>query len=260
LWLACCYNEDCLQVRGQARQLRDRVFCDILNGQQPDPVRPGRARSPRPMRVLPAGPVLLPLHRLDPAHPALVYLRQRGFDPIQLSRERYLAYCQECDPLFEMAKHRIIIPILMNQQLVGWQARFVGEPPDKTVPKYYSLPGMHKSELLCDYDCARSSPYVIVCQGATDVWSVGLDAVALLGKKASGAQVRLLRSTWGQGGVIILLDGDAQDEALELHDALGPVRKVIVPLPKNTDPGSLPTAPLRAHIAAESRRVGIEIR
>jgi DNA primase len=120
---------------------------------------------------------------------------------------------------------------------------------------------MHKSELLCDYDCARSSPYVIVCEGATDVWSVGLDAVALLGKKASGAQVRLLRSTWGRGGVIILLDGDAQDEALELYDALGPdVRKVIVTLPENTDPGSLQTAALRAHIAAEARQAGIEIR
>jgi DNA primase len=201
-----------------------------------------------------------PLHVLEAGHPANVYLRQRGFDPEYLGWELQIGYCDIAFPEFQLASNRIIIPLLIYGALAGWQARYIGEPPNKEIPKYFSAPGMHTRELLYNFDRARTRPHVIVCEGVTDVWSVGLDAVALLGKKASGVQVRLLQRTWGQGGVIILLDGDAQDEALELHDALGPVRKVIVPLPKNTDPGSLPTAPLREYIAVAAGRKGIAIR
>src|SRR5205085_9645610 len=53
LFLAICFNEDCLKRSGRALHLPARVFDDFVRGGRPDPVLPGRppdpaARTPEP--------------------------------------------------------------------------------------------------------------------------------------------------------------------------------------------------------------------
>jgi hypothetical protein len=201
------------------------------------------------------------LHHLQPGHHATEYLRGRGYDPIWLGRNLRVGFCPHAYPEFPMAEGRIIISVYHGGAYAGWQARYVGEPPDKRVPKYYTLPGMKVSQLLYNYDAARQFPFGVVTEGPTDVWSFGPEAVALFGNKVSPAQAGPIASAWGQGTVIILLDGDARGPARAAHDALaGRVRQtVVVELPADRDPGDLPRQELRQLVFAAALRQGADL-
>ncbi len=56
---------------------------------------------------------------------------------------------------------------------VGWQARYVGEPRYRDMPKYYTCPGMPKSQLLYNFDSTMTKPFVVLVEGITDVWRIG---------------------------------------------------------------------------------------
>jgi hypothetical protein len=264
LFLAHCFNEDCLSYQGRARQLYEIVFSDILNGRASrveDRLNRGHKRSRLPDQVKPPGEYIYPLHGLQPDHPAVEYVRGRGYDPVRLGRDLSVGYCLDTYPEFHAAADRLIIPVYLHGKMVGWQARYLGEPPDARVPKYYTMPGMRKSQLLYNFDAASRSPFVVVCEGVTDVWAFGPEAVALFGKNISGPQTELICATWGQGAVVILLDGDAADEALEVHDALGDRvrRKVIVPLPADKDPGDFVGERLRELVFAAALSQGVDL-
>src|SRR5262249_25633230 len=190
LWLACCYNENCLQSPGLALKLRDLVFDDFIRGRDADPILPGQRFSSPLRQVRPAG-LVYPLSSLQPDHEAVVYLRERGFDTDWLSRELQVGFCVEASPEFPMAGGRIVIPVTFQGRQVGWQARRLGDAADSGGPKYVTMPGMHKAEVLYNYDAARTSPFVVVCEGVSDVWSFGPEAVALFGKHISGQQLKL---------------------------------------------------------------------
>jgi hypothetical protein len=262
LFLATCYNENCLARPGRAWELRDAVFSGFARGHDPDPVRPGRrlAGPLRPGQYRPAGPDLVPLHDLGSGHPANSFLLQRGFDPVALSRQYGVRYCRQPYPEFATALHRIVIPIVFRGREVGWQGRHVGPPPVR-VPKYVSMPGMRINEVLYNHDLARTYPYVVLCEGCADVWRVGPPAVALLGKTLSVYQRQLLALAWGAGAVVVLLDGDAPEEARRAYDALaGRVRqRVLVRLPPGTDPGGLDHGDLWRLIDEAARGQGVDL-
>jgi hypothetical protein len=262
LWLCCCYNENCLITFERRRALFNMVYDDIANGRRlaPDPVLKGTSSTRCAREFKRAGECLYPLDALPPEHPTKAYLRARGYDPDLLGRHLHVSHCSAASPEFPLANDRIIIPITFKGALAGWQARYVGEPP-KGTPKYYTMPGMKKSEVLYNYDVAKAYPYVVVCEGPTDVWRVGPAAVALLGKSLSEAQRHLLAAGWGQGTAVVLLDGDAQAEARRVHDALGGfVRdRVLVELPGDKDPGDFAHADLWRLIDEAARRQGVTL-
>jgi hypothetical protein len=262
LWLAHCFNEDCLARPGRARQLRNVLFDDFVRGRAPDPVRRGRRPAVMPLRgVKPPGPYIYCLHHLEAGHPANVYLRGRGYDTGWLGRNLRVGFCPHAYPEFRTAEGRIIISVFQGGAYAGWQARYVGDPPGRAVPKYYTMAGMKISQLLYNLDSARQSPFGVVCEGPLDVWSFGPEAVALFGNKLSAAQAGLIGSAWGQGTVIILLDGDARGPAQAAHDALaGLVRQtVVVELPADRDPGDFPRQELRQLVFAAALRQGADL-
>jgi hypothetical protein len=261
LWLAICYNANCLALPGRAKHLYDWVFDDCARGLYPDPVLPGVRAPAGPGRFQPPGEVML-LEQVPPDHPACQYVQSRGFDPARLSTEYRVGLCVNAAPgLTDLVFGRLIVPVFFRGKAVGWQARLVGESSARTVPKYYTMPGFRKSEYLYNFDVASRYPFVVVCEGVTGVWSFGPEAVALLGKQASTAQVRLLQSTWKSGAVIVLLDGDAEDEAQKLFDALanGVRAKVLVRLPNGQDPGDWPEAELRRMVVEVARTQGVDL-
>jgi DNA primase len=262
LWLCHCYNEDCLSTYQRQKALYDMVYDDIGNGRRlpPDPILKGTRPSRALSGVRPAAEVVYALHMLPPDHPANVYLRSRGYDPAQLSSKLRVGYCYTAYYDFRIASDRIIIPIYFADHFVGWQARSVGEPAGGA-PKYYSMPGMRKNEILYNYDEARKYSFVVICEGPTDVWRVGPPAVALLGKTMSTAQRHLIAAGWGKGAAVVLLDGDARADARRIHDALGDLvrDRVLVELPEDKDPGDFAAEDLWRLIYETARQKGVTL-
>jgi hypothetical protein len=262
LWLAICYNENCLNTYERLRALYNMVCDDITNGRRltNDLVLKGTRPSRLAREMKPAGECIYPLHSLPSDHRAKAYLRSRGYDPDRLGRQLHVGYCGVAYSDFPLADDRIIIPITFGGIWVGWQARYIGEPPRGT-PKYASMTGMKKREVLYNYDIAKAYPYVVICEGPTDVWRVGPAAVALLGKNLSTAQRHLIGTGWGGGAAVVLLDGDAQAEARRVHDALGGLvrDRVLVQLPEGKDPGDFAQEDLWRLIYEAARQQGVDL-
>jgi DNA primase len=120
---------------------------------------------------------------------------------------------------------RLVIPIYTLEspavtRLAGWQARYVGNCPD-SVPKYLSCKGMKKSQLLYGLpEAVGFQDAVVVVEGPTDVWRLGAGAVAIFGKDMSLHQQELLDRFLPNRPVVVFLDRDAQDKAVELQRTL----------------------------------------
>ncbi|HEX5273056.1 MAG TPA: hypothetical protein VFW33_21310 [Gemmataceae bacterium] len=144
---------------------------------------------------------------------------------------------------------RVYIPIHQDGVLVGWQGRLVEhpDPPPGDDPRYFTMAGLRKSQLLYNQDTARRPPLVVVCEGCADVWGVGPAGVALLGKTPSLEQLRLLATLWRGRPAVVLLDPDAEADARDLAERLRPLfpgRLVLALLPEGLDPGACPRRPL----------------
>jgi hypothetical protein len=241
MWLANCFNDYCplagnMDLRFKLyRMIYDDVIGNDFSGA--DVVRPGKKHTGEPEAVQPPGR-LLSLSSLPADHRALAYIRERGHDPALLQARYKVSYCTEADRMYPMATGRIIIPVVMRGKTVGWQARYVGNPPNKLVPKYYTMPHMPKGSILYNFDLAKEQPYVVVTEGVFDAWRYGPEAVCLFGCKPSSVQVQLLYGTWKDKTIYCLLDGTAVNENQALKDVLSRAhpRVVRVDLPADKDP------------------------
>jgi hypothetical protein len=263
LWLCCCYNEGCLEDYAHQRDLYNKVFDDISNCRRRfyDPVLRGE-RPSAPREGQPPGPFVQLLHQLEGDHTAVLYLRWRGYDTDRLGRQLRVGFCPISYPEFRTAQGRVIIPVYYNGLYCGWQARYPyeGDPPDGS-PKYYTIKGIKKTLLLYNYDVAKAYPFVVICEGCCDVWRVGPAAVGLFGKTLSATQEHLLTATWGAGAAVVLLDGDAADEARHIYDRLsGRVRhRVLARLPDGKDPADLDHDGLWRLIDESARQQGVDL-
>lgn len=192
---------------------------------------------------------LTSLDRVSDDNPAAVYLKARGFDFRDLGRTFGLAYCgagcKFAHGVFDTT-NTVMIPVVMNGRHVGWQARLLYDP-DKLddsrcammglawdarkgkylkPPKYFTMPGMNKGDVLWNFDNARQSDTVVVTEGVFDAAKVGRCAVATFGKCVSDMQVGLLQQYWRH--VVVLLDPDAATEAARLKRRFGPTADVVV--------------------------------
>ena len=257
LYLAHCFNEECLQQSGRSWELYRMVYTPFTHELGEDLLVP--AHRPAPARIVKWPGRQVGIGDLWGNHPCRLYLDDRGFDVALLASKLHVNYCLEASADYGLAQSRIIIPVCMGGQLKGWQARYVGEPDDKNVPKYFNMPGMKKSELLYNYDTARQYPFVLLCEGVTDVWKAGPASVAMFGKTLSAMQKALIGTAWANGTAVVLLDGDASTEAQEIYRELeGVVRqRVLVSLPEGSDPGGLPAQVLAEQVANAARKQGI---
>lgn len=204
----------------------------------------------------------VPLTAVDCNNPAAVYLQSRGFDARRLGQAFGIQYCgtgrKFAHGVFNTT-NTIMIPVVMNGKTVGWQSRLLYDPDKLTdqqcsmmgilwddekkkyrrPPKYFTMPGLDKREILWNFDNARNSDVVVVTEGVFDAARVGLCGVATFGKSVSDKQVDLLQQYWKC--VILLLDPDAAKEASRLRMKFGPtVSVVLVTLKGYKDAGEAP--------------------
>jgi len=259
--LALCFNENCLADPGNREKLFHMIMGHINRNQRKqiklnETYEPASISNP----VKPELPSnVIPLLDLPVDHAARIYVRERGYDEELLSNTYAIGYCEHAIKQHSLASHRLIIPIYdVDYNLQGYQARAIFERNFKIagIPKYFTMYGMRKSEMLYGmwfYD-PDDDPFVIVTEGPFDAISTGRRAVAIFGKKPSITQKNLICQYWKR--VVILLDPDAQKEALEFRDDLIKMGLEAwnVKLPNGYDAGSLPTHVIESTIDAQTNR------
>lgn len=254
LFLATCYNEGCLAESDNWRRFNDALF-GFRNANVRDiPAfvtdyshvgfsdTAAETRAVLPGEVIPMTQLL----QISPRHPAVLYMcGQRRYTRTKLDRYE-VGFCTQAAAEYRPAQGRIIFPLRMDGELVGWQARIVGDDVPCGVPKYYGMPRMKKRRILANYDYAKREPFPVIVEGVTDQHVVGAAGVAILGKTLSSFQRDLLASTWPQGSVVILLDGEAVRERQVMAEQLQAVglTPVVVALPEGYDCGDYETTTL----------------
>jgi len=139
------------------------------------------------------------------------YLERRGADDQHVARHD-IGLCMR-----GVYRKRLIFPVWQNRELVYWTNRYCGQHDQKSLNPPNDAGHYTKDECLLGFDLARKAPVVVVVEGAFDMMafdSIGIPAVALLGKRVSNAQVQLMRQLVDEGTteIVIATDVDA-DEA-----------------------------------------------
>lgn len=223
---------------------------------------------------------LVPLTSLADDHHAVCYLKRRGLDIRQLDAWYGMRYCTDgrvyAGGLFNCT-NTIVIPVYMDGKLKGWQSRLLYDP-DKVPeadyaamgfvqdddgdwlkpPKYFTMPGMDKGAILWNYDWAKRSEIVTVCEGVFDAIAVGRCAVATFGKGVSDVQMGLLtQPNWKL--VLGMLDPDAKTENAAMCHFIGGKnggRAVAVNLEGYKDAGEAPQMEIWRQIDATIQKHG----
>lgn len=264
--MAICYNDtECMSEVALRQDLWSKINRYKIRGNLVKAKVASQMDSGAMQKAPPPG-ITFPIHELPKDHPAVVYLTERGHNVEHLGRVLKVAYCAESDPRFTVATNRIVIPIHMHGELVGWQCRYIGDLDDwRGIAKYYGMPKMPKRRILYNYDVARNYNFVVIHEGATDVWNTGPASVAILGSAMANLQRDLIISTWREGAVVVMLDGGYVKEGEAIYNALhGSIRQgvVLVELPEGHDPGDTPHAEVWRIIrqSAEEQKVELQWR
>jgi hypothetical protein len=269
-----CFNEDCYSDHFARESLYTRLrYCRSA------PRAFGTAAAARqvsglsvdsvPLQALPTG--FIRLGKLPENHPAREYLTSRYFDVEEIDRVYGVGFCENSE--YSYARDRIIIPAYLDNKLVGWQARHIGEldwKADGAPPKYFTCPGMKRGSVVYNIDRAKHYRTVVIVEGPTDAWNVGPMAVAIWGSTVTSQQkVRLARDC-GKANAVLLLDPEIMNPTtasyakIKMRNLLGLERVfagglALVALPYGTDPGSLDRTWLRQYITEQAAEGGVTV-
>ena len=244
-WASHCFVNDCLSDYGNSSELKRRVYLTRNTRSRCDefPIEVGIIQEPIKGPVQDPGQCVL-LEELDSTHPACCYVRNRGFNPAELSKNYRVSFCDTALPGFRGAAGRLIVPIIMDGEQLSWQGRYFPDVDWKAtgIPKYYNCPGVSKRLLVYGLDEAKaipSRPFCIIVEGVTDVWALGPGAVCILGKSMSEHQFDKIKRA-GFKNILVMLDADAKDDASDLISKFRSFASVVnVEIPENTDPASM---------------------
>ena len=145
-----------------------------------------------------------------------LYLEKRGFDPEMLEREYGLL---GTGPVGQY-RHRIILPIVFDGQVVSYQGRDI---TDRSELKYMACPMsgeiVNHKNILYNMDQVPGNAVVVV-EGVTDAWRLGAGAVATFGTSYKASQVKLLNDTFEEFFILFDAEPEAQRRARELGHQL----------------------------------------
>jgi hypothetical protein len=250
-YLVHCFNEDC-----NVTNLEDELK-PYIGGKTHS--LPSLGFEPIPeMKEITLPEKCVPLNTLPKTHPAIKYITERRFTADYLYNDWGVQYCGD-HPSY-LVSHRLVIPFYWDGKLIGWQARTL--VPNVT-PKYYTMPGLPKSQMLFNGDRAKKFKMGVIVEGVFDAFRVGHRAVALLGTSISSIQRQLIHSYWNSGCVCLMLDSDAVDKMQKATNLFSPtafksgIFSVI--LPDGKDPADMTRKELEEAIAKHAAACRIPI-
>jgi len=278
LWLAQCYNEACLNNYETQKALYDQVYAFTSIGRAGlEPAKAVPVASKKKLfSVKPPGAMwrVDDMKRRSPQHPAIDYLESRLFDPAYLGKAFGVAFCP--DSSMPLASNRIIAPVYIKNSLVSWQARWIVDPQDKRIPKWWTCPGTAVGHMFYNFDHAIRHKTKVIVEGPPDVWGFGRQAMGVFGKKIGGTQRDLLLSGCDKDDTVVIMLDPTQDavalrkgEPHHIETAFNVLnetklrgRIVKVYLPEPFDPGELDREYMRAVIeqAAEEQKVRVSFK
>lgn len=145
------------------------------------------------------------------------YLEKRNFSVSYESKYHLLRA-----EVYSRYKYRLIIPVIMNSQVVGFTGRDI---TGRSELRYLTCKDEEairpKSEWLYNIDSVRNSAMIV--EGCMDAWRLGDGAVALMGTGFSQSQVSsLARKKLKNIFIIFDAEENAQKRALSLSRQLSP--------------------------------------
>jgi hypothetical protein len=190
------------------------------------------------------------LDRLEPTHPAVMYMQERGFDPVKLAKVWGCSYAADPNRKLTNAYRRIIIPLIYDGIVVGYQARAIPGHTRKQTPKYWTASGCKKSYFLGGYDYAIRGEALVLVEGPTKKWRIGPPAVDILGSSLSSHQVDRIMEGWGKksGPIVFVSDPGFEetwlDNARKLVPCIDDVTRIVNVNPP-IDAGDMSTEDIR---------------
>lgn len=274
LWLMNCWKSSCMSDYSTQRQWYDTICSPLIIEMGPsDLVAPPQRRAQNHGIELPGSMWSLDdMKHRAPRHPAIQFIEGRNLDPYYLSRKFGVGFCVESN--ITMARRRIVAPVRVGNQLIGWQARYVGKPPDG-VAKWFTCKGFKVGSTFYNFENMIRHRTVVITEGPADVWAFGLQAGAVFGRVVSKLQVDLLADNLVDGStIVLLLDPTYNDEKDIRRDRPHPIERAYqlinahpkfagrvlrVYLPEPYDPGELDRWYMRDFIEWQARRQGIPV-
>lgn len=186
-----------------------------------------------PKFTLPEGFRLLLFGNSAISKSARNYVKNRKLDYLELSAMGW-GYCTKGSH-----KGYIIIPFYENHKLVYYHARlFIGNGPKYNNPVIQDT-GVGKSQVIYNIDALYTYNMVYICEGVINAITMGERGIASGGKHISRYQInQIIKSPVKR--VIILLDEDAREQAIDLGLSLVQYKKVkVVFMPKDKDVNDL---------------------
>jgi DNA primase len=180
---------------------------------------------------------LPPTKAIEESPEAIAYLTERRFGP-EVWHAFGLRYCAFPGPY----NRRIVIPVRLNGELIGFQARAI-LPGVK--PKYLFPTEGGFQNTLYNWDRAKRYETVIIVEGVTDLWRLwvaGIPNVACsFGKTLKEEQRRLLLTAANVKRVAFFWDGEAVESTYKAAERLKDFKEVrAVELPDGIEPDTCP--------------------
>lgn len=103
----------------------------------------------------------------------------------------------------------LIIPIIQNGNLRGFQARAIGTKEElerRGMLRWYIHPGLRKTSVVYNIDKASGYPICVLTEGVFGVLRIGACGIATFGHTPSSYQQKLMASRWSSGALVWLPD------------------------------------------------------
>jgi len=175
--------------------------------------------------VVESVPLPLNFSLFDSAVPneVLDYIADRRYTPDYLEKNFDIRYMPPGTFLWKRADGtevkswdpRLLIPVYRAHVVIGWQARIAQDVPQGTKVKKYLFPptsvthGEGKSSWFYNGYEASYCKDIVIVEGVTDVWRIGLHALCIFGKTIGQSQIEVMKEAWGSfASCVIVFDGD----------------------------------------------------
>lgn len=135
----------------------------------------------------------------------LKYINQRGYT-VEYLKSFNIGWgpvkASSSDMWLNNADPFLIIPIVQNGNLRGFQARAIGTKEELEMQgklRWYIHPGMRKTSVLFNADMASTFPVCVLTEGVFGVLRIGPCGIATFGHTPSAYQQKLMASRWSKG-------------------------------------------------------------
>lgn len=151
------------------------------------------------------------------------YLKHRNFDPFEIKRKYKILFTDHHAE--RNMKWRILIPIIMDRQIIGWTARDVTGKAElryksSDLDKYLVNP----DTILYNFDTVYHTAFIV--EGPTDVWRLGEGSCAPLGTEFNNYHVNAFIMRGIQRAFLIF---DPEPEAQKLAHKMAAMLEVVIP-------------------------------